>query len=156
MMHVWYLIGIKCGGQFCFPLGTWTLFILSPLSVDGTGTVPWLWPHGLVQRKTCDLDGWIHAFSGTLTRNARKRHFSAFWDDRCQGPYKHWVAVAIWWESTFLRMKPTQRKQNQEKEGERKSSDHIEFLGPVMPPLFQLHEPINSLSSLSVSLSGLS
>ena len=31
-MHVWCLIGIKCGGQLCLPLGAETLFILSQLS----------------------------------------------------------------------------------------------------------------------------
>ena len=80
----------------------------------------WLWSHGFVHRKSCDLDGPIRACPGTLARHIMKRHFPAFLQvDGCQGTYKHWALVATWWESISWEWGPTRgnrRKRRKVKE----------------------------------------
>lgn len=161
------VLDVKCGTVL------FSLFYLKPTQFRwglpwslAPGTVPWLSSHRLAQRKTCDLDGPVHAFSGTLARNTSKRHFSFFWVDGCQGPYKHWAVVATWWESTFLRIKPTREETEPRKGGSKRKfwsywisrSCHISAFPATWTNKFSLSLPLplRPPSPPPLSLSGLS
>lgn len=122
----------RCGGQFSvlFSFGFLVLFILSPLGSARVYLILQLqgqccdpgWPgqsaelpgpQGLVQRWTCDLDGPIHAFSGTLARIPGRGTFrtSEMMDAEghinnevcCHQVGKHFLENEAHWEETESR-----------------------------------------------------
>ena len=78
----WYLIGTKCGGQLCLPLGTQTLFILSQLSFDEIY-------YNLQLQEQCRDSGHKDWFTGSLVTSM----------DQSMPALGLWVEIS--WRGTF-------------------------------------------------------